>query len=250
MKLEGRVALITGGARGIGREIALGFAAEGARLVLNATSEKSLDQARAICAEKGAEVRGLACDVSDRAAVERMVQKAIEAFGQIDILVNNAGIHIGSAFVDYKPEDFDRVMRVNTYGPFNVSQFVLRHMIERGRGKVVNIASTAGKWPSRNQTAYNVSKHALVGMTRCIALELGEKNIQVNAICPGYVETEMMTQHGPLPEAVAATMKARVAMGRFIQPREIVPLAVYLASSDSDGMTGQSIVLDGGMVFV
>lgn len=250
MKLDGRVALITGSGRGIGREIALGFAAEGARLVLNATSDKSLEQTEALCTEKGAQVKRAPGDVSDRASVEKLVKQAIDAFGQIDILVNNAGIHVGSAFVDYKPEDFDRVMKVNTYGPFHVSQLVIRHMLERKRGKIVNIASTAGKWPSRNQAVYNMSKHALIGMTRCLALELGEQNIAVNAICPGYVETDMMTAHGPLPEAIASAMRARVAMGRFMKPKEIVPLAVYLASSDSDGMTGQSIVLDGGMVFV
>jgi meso-butanediol dehydrogenase / (S,S)-butanediol dehydrogenase / diacetyl reductase len=250
MKLDGRVALITGSGRGIGREIALGFAEQGARLVLNATSDKSLESTRALCVEKGAEVQGYACDVSDRAGVERMVQQAIGAFGQIDILVNNAGIYVGGSFVDYTPEDFDRVMQVNAYGPFHVSQFVLRHMLERRRGKIVNIASTAGKWPSRNQTAYNVSKHALVGMTRCLALELGDKGIQVNAICPGFVETDMMTQNGPPPPEQVRAMQQRVAMGRFIRPQEIVPLAVYLASSDSDGMTGQSLALDGGMIFV
>src|SRR5690349_20969574 len=119
MKLDGQVALITGAGRGIGREIALGFAREGARLVLNATSEKSLDQTHAMCTELGAQVTRAACDISDRPAVERMVQQAVAAFGQIDILVNNAGIHKGAAFVDYTPEDFDRVMQVNTYGPFH-----------------------------------------------------------------------------------------------------------------------------------
>jgi NAD(P)-dependent dehydrogenase (short-subunit alcohol dehydrogenase family) len=249
MKLDGKVVLITGAGRGIGREIAVGFAREGARLALNATSERSLDQTYGLCVEHGVKAQRYGCDVSNRASVERIVAQAIEAFGRIDVLVNNAGIHKGAAFVDYTAEDFDRVMQVNTYGPFHVSQFVIRDMLKRSSGKIVNIASTAGKWASRNQAVYNMSKHAVVGMTRCLALELGDRGIAVNAICPGYVETDMMSQHGPLPPAVEQAMKARVAMGRFIQPQEIVPLALYLASHESDGMTGQALALDGGMVF-
>jgi len=134
---------------------------------------------------------------------------------------------------------------------------VLRHMQTRGRGKVVNIASTAGKWMSINQSAYNASKHARAGLTRCAALEMGPQGINVNAICPGFVETDMLEtfrEHGEILgvsfEQVKASGLARVPLRRFLKPEEIAHLAVYLGSSESDGMTGQSILLDGGMVVV
>ena len=149
-------------------------------------------------------------------------------------------------------------MKVNVYGPFNVTQFVLKHMLQRQKGKVINIASTAGKWASLNQSAYNISKHALVGMTRCVALETATQGITVNAICPGIVETDMLStfsgEHAKIlgvnPEDAMAFVKQRIAMGRWLQPEEIAHLAVYLASSESDGMTGQSILLDAGMLYV
>ena len=149
-------------------------------------------------------------------------------------------------------------MKVNVYGPFNVTQFVLKHMLQRQKGKVINIASTAGKWASLNQSAYNTSKHALVGMTRCVALETATQGINVNAICPGVVETDMVStfseEHakilGVSPEDAMAFVKQRIAMGRWLQPEEIAHLAAYLASSESDGMTGQSILLDAGMLYV
>jgi 3-hydroxybutyrate dehydrogenase len=254
-RLDNLVALITGGGRGIGRAIATRFAAEGADLFLCATGMQTLEETRNLAAGSGRKIELRATDVRDRADVEKMVQEAVEAFGRIDVLVNNAGIHRPAAFTDYTYEDFDDVMKVNVYGPFHVTQFVLRQMLENRRGKIVNIASTAGKWASLNQSAYNISKHALVGMTRCVALETAKSGITVNAICPGFVETDMVADiarkkgihHAQLIEEM---VKPRVPMERLIQPEEIAGLAVYLASAESDGMTGQSIVLDGGMIYV
>lgn len=251
-RLKDKVALITGAGRGIGRQIALRYAQEGADLYLCATRMETLEETRKLAADTGRRIELHPVDVTERDAVEAMVKDALEKFGKIDILVNNAGIHRVSAFVDYSFEDFDRVMKVNVYGVFNVTQFVLRHMIERKKGKVVNIASTAGKWASMNQSAYNTSKHGVVGMTRCVALEMGPYGINVNAICPGFVETDMLTG-GPdqaPSEELLNLIKVRVAMQRITQPEEIAALAAYLACSESDGMTGQSILLDGGMVFV
>jgi NAD(P)-dependent dehydrogenase (short-subunit alcohol dehydrogenase family) len=148
-------------------------------------------------------------------------------------------------------------MQVNVYGAFHVMQFVLRHMQAQKRGKVVNIASTAGKWSSMNQSAYNASKHALVGLTRCAAVEMAAHGVNVNAICPGFVETDMLDafrEHAsilgvPFEKVMEAGM-ARVPIKRFLQPQEIAHLAVYLGSPESDGMTGQSLLLDGGMLMV
>jgi NAD(P)-dependent dehydrogenase (short-subunit alcohol dehydrogenase family) len=268
-RLAGRRALITGASRGIGRAIALRYADEGAELFLTATSMAGLDETRALAEARGARVAVHAVDVSDRTAVQLMVAAAVAAMGGIDVLVNNAGVYHAAPLLDCEPEDFDRVMQVNLYGAFHVMQWVLRQMRDqvnapsrdpadgRGLGKVVNMASTAGKWASMNQSAYNASKHALVGLTRCAAVELGGLGICVNAICPGFVETDMLESfrahaviQGVPFEQIMANGKARVPLKRFLQPEEIAHLTVYLGSHESDGMTGQSILLDGGMLVV
>jgi meso-butanediol dehydrogenase/(S,S)-butanediol dehydrogenase/diacetyl reductase len=206
-RLSERTALITGASRGIGRAIALRYAEEGADLFLVATNRAKLEETKALAEARGAKVVVHAVDVSDRAAVEAMLAAAIEAFRGVDVLVNNAGVYKAARLVDYTPEDFDRIMKVNLYGAFHVMQLVLRHMQARGRGKVINIASTAGKWMSMNQSAYNASKHALVGLTRCAGLEMGPQGINVNAICPGFVETDMLEEfraHADIRRALGA----------------------------------------------
>jgi meso-butanediol dehydrogenase/(S,S)-butanediol dehydrogenase/diacetyl reductase len=247
-RLAGRRALVTGASRGIGQAIALRYAEEGADLCLVATSLAGLEQTRTLAEAHGARVLPLAVDVADRAAVQAMVDAAVAAMGGIDVLVNNAGVYHAASLLDTTPEDFDRVMQVNVYGAFHVLQLCLRQMCkqprDQGPGKVVNIASTAGKGGSMNQSAYNASKHALVGLT-------------INAICPGFVETDMLqsfSAHAAITglsfEQILANGKARVPLRRFLQPQEIAHLAVYLGSAESDGMTGQSILLDGGMLMV
>lgn len=257
-RLKDRSALITGAGRGIGRAIAVAYAKEGADLFLCATREETLKETEKLASVYGRRIELFPGDISDRPAMQGMVDQMLDQFGTIDILVNNAGIYKPAKFVDYEYEDFDRIMKVNVYGTFNVTQFVLRHMLERQQGKIVNIASTAGKWASMNQSAYNTSKHAVVGMTRCVAVETAAAGITVNAICPGIIKTDMedvfTTGHSKIlnipPETVKDVLLQRVAMGRMLQPEEVAHLAVYLASSESDGMTGQSILLDGGMVYV
>lgn len=256
-RMAGRRVLITGASRGIGRAIALRYAAEGATLCLAATTLTGLTETGALAEACGATVRLYAVDVADRAAVQAMVDAAVAGMGGIDTLVNNAGVYHAATLLDTLPEDFDHVMQVNLYGAFHVMQLVLRHMRTQGSGKVVNIASTAGKGGSMNQSAYNASKHALVGLTRCAAVELGPLGICVNAICPGFVETDMLqafSAHAAITglsfEQILANGRARVPLRRFLQPDEIAQLAVYLGSAESDGMTGQSIQLDGGMLMV
>lgn len=256
-RLAGCKALITGASRGIGRAIALHYAREGAESLLVATSLERLQETQALVHAEGGHAHVHVADVGDRAAVQAMVDAAVATLGQVDILVNNAGVYHASRLVDIEPADFDRVMRVNVHGAFHVMQLVLRHMQSRRRGKVVNIASTAGKWGSMNQSAYNASKHALVGLTRCAALEMGPLGINVNAICPGFVQTDMLGEFeaharilGVPFETVLDNGRKRVPIGRFLQPDEVAALAVYLGSAESDGMTGQSLLIDGGMVMV
>jgi 3-hydroxybutyrate dehydrogenase len=256
-RLAGRSALVTGASRGIGRAIALRFAEEGADLFLTATREAQLAETARLAEARGARVGTRTADVSDRAAVGALFEAALAFLGPLDVLVNNAGVYKAARLVDYTPEDFDRVIRVNLYGAFHAMQLALRHMQERKRGKVVNIASTAGKWGSINQSAYNASKHALVGLTRCAALEMAPHGVQVNAICPGFVETDMLEEFrahaailGAPFEKVLEGALARVPQKRLLAPAEIASLAVYLASAESDGMTGQSLLLDGGMLML
>lgn len=253
-RLSGRRALITGASRGIGRAIAEAYARGGADLFLTATSEANLADTQKAVAGHGGQVVCHGAEISDEAEVDAMFAAAVDALGQVDIVVNNAGVYVGRPFAEYTANEFDSVMKVNVYGVFHVMQRALRHMQEKGAGKIVNIASTAGKWESPNQAAYNASKHAVVALTRCAALENAGIPINVNAICPGFVETDMINEFkahadrlGVEFEDFKAAAIARVPMGRALQPEEIANIAVYLGSSESDGMTGQTITISGGM---
>ncbi len=253
-RLAGKAAIVTGASRGIGRAVAEGYAAAGADLFLTATGLAQLEEVRAAAEAAGARVELFAGDVSDRAVVEDLFAAAVAAYPALNVVVNNAGIYRGAPFLDYAPEDFDRVMQVNTYGVFHMMQLAGRQFRERGGGKIVNIASTAGKWASPHQAAYNASKHAVVGLTRCAALDLAPDNINVNAICPGMVETDMVGDFKPTADRLGMTMaemresiRSTIPLGRFLDPSEIAHLAVYLASTESDGMTGQTITISCGM---
>ena len=253
-RLSGRTALITGASRGIGYAIAHAYAREGARLVLSASSDESLQQISDELQEQGVSVACFAADLSDRSAIDELFESAVQRHPELDVLVNNAGIHLGKPFTDHSMEEFDRLMKINVYSVFQLTQRAITHMQTLGRGKVVNISSTAGKWESLNQVAYNTSKHAVVGMAKCIALENAKNGINVNTICPGIVQTDIIKN---AQEQVAATgvsaeqfktmIEAQIPMGRMLEPIEIAHIAVYLASRESDGMTGQTIAISGGM---
>jgi meso-butanediol dehydrogenase/(S,S)-butanediol dehydrogenase/diacetyl reductase len=257
-RLQGKFALVTGASRGIGRAIAEAYASEGANLFLTATNLDKLNETRESCLVHDVTV---ACHTADIGQPEE-VQSLFEAAhawaqgeaGGLDVLVNNAGIYVGKPFTAYQLEEFDRMMRVNVYSVFRLMQLAISHMQERGGGKIINISSTAGKWESPNQAVYNATKHAVVGLTKCAALENAAAGINVNAICPGMVETDMFNEFEVHAEAAGitldelkATTTGRIPMGRFLVPEEIAPIAVYLASGESDGMTGQTITISGGM---
>lgn len=258
-RLEGLHIFVTGASRGIGRGIALAMAAEGASLTLAATKKSLLKDVRDECERLGtAKHHVQPLDVTDRAACFAAIDTAVKRDGRVDVLVNAAGIHRPGKFLDYEEKDFRDLFEVNVMGTMHLMQAVLPGMIERKYGRIVNIASTAGKWASMNQSAYNVSKHAVVALTRCVALEMGPYQLNVNAICPGMVETDMLTggfgrtpdMAGKSLDVVLAPVLQRVAMRRVLQVDEITGLAVYLASDEARGMTGQSICVDGGMVYV
>jgi NAD(P)-dependent dehydrogenase (short-subunit alcohol dehydrogenase family) len=256
--LDGRVALVTGASRGIGRAIATTFAAQGADVCLVATNAALLAEVAAECELQGARTVLLAADVSDAGAGVQAVDLARGSLGGLDILVNAASVYTAAPFLEQTLADFHRMMDVNVYGAVHLTQAALPGMITQGYGRIVNISSTAGKWASRNRSAYLVSKHALVGLTRAVAFETARQGITVNAICPGPVETDMLDElvaararieDVPL-ETIWKELRAGPAIGRVLQPAEVADLTAYLASEQAGGMTGQSLALDGGILFV
>ena len=257
-RLHEQVALITGASRGIGRAMAQAYAAEGARLCLLATRADTLAEVARALALPPERLMTLAVDVRDRAACLDAVAQAERHFGRIDVLINNAGVYRAKPFLDYSDQDFQDMFDVNVFGVLHLMQACLPGMQARRHGRIVNIASTAGKWGSRNQSAYNTSKHAVVGLTRCVALEASPFGVPVNAICPGFVQTDMVEalkaqvaqSAGMSGEEMVRSALARVPLGRILAPEEIAELAVYLGSEAARGMTGQSILIDGGMVLV
>jgi NAD(P)-dependent dehydrogenase (short-subunit alcohol dehydrogenase family) len=240
-RLAGRAALVTGGSRGIGFGIAREFARQGADVLLVATNAEKLASAK-----------------RELDTLGTRVERALALYGHLDILVNSAAVYKAAPFLQYQPADFEWMLGVNLHGPIHTMQAVLPHMVERGYGRIINVASTAGKWASVNQSAYNIAKHGLVGLTRCVAAEFGAKGVTVNAICPGMVQTDLADQfsveHAALgqttPETIKAELLKRIAQKRFLDITECGHLAVYLASTESQGMTGQSLLLDGGMLYV
>ncbi|MEK9885040.1 MAG: SDR family oxidoreductase [Acidimicrobiaceae bacterium] len=259
-RLEQKSTFVVGGNSGIGFAIAAAFATEGAHVTIAGTNPEKNERAVAELAQLNGlgNVGSIQLDVSDRDACFQAVEIMVQHSGSIDVLVNGAGVYTSRKFEDFTHDEFTRILDVNLHGPFHLTQAALPHMTAQKWGRVINIGSSAGKWASRNQSAYNVSKHGLIGMTRCVAVEVAGTGVTVNALCPGMVETDMSDSlereqaeaSGTTPGAVKAGLHSRIAMGRYLQPNEMAGLAVYLASDESSGMTGQSIMVDGGMVFV
>jgi NAD(P)-dependent dehydrogenase (short-subunit alcohol dehydrogenase family) len=256
-RLRGRRAVITGGGRGIGAAIARAFAAEGATVLVAARStDQTAAVAREICSAGG---RALAAtvDVGDDASVAALAKHAPGALGgPADVLVNNAGRYLPRRFLDYSVAEFTAVMDINLLGAVRVTQAFLPAMLEQQTGRIINIASTAGKYGTAGQSAYNASKHAILGLTRSLALEVASAGVRVNAICPGWVDTELLQPEllapvlGVPPAEVAETLARRAPIGRLIRPEEVAGLAVYLAAPESDGVTGVGLTMAGGMVLI
>jgi NAD(P)-dependent dehydrogenase (short-subunit alcohol dehydrogenase family) len=246
--LKGKVAIITGARRGMGRSHAIALAKEGAKVVV---SDISLEDCQKVADEikkmKG-EAMAIKCDVTKKEEVEEMVRKTIEKWGKIDILVNNAGICDFKPFLEMKEEDWDRTIDINLKGYFLVAQAVAKEMVKRKSGVIINIASVAmGQigigFPAL--THYCASKGAIVAMTEAMALELAPYNIRVNAISPGAIETPMIDPLKKDPKAMEG-MLARIPLHRVGKPEEVSNLVLFLASDASSYMTGSDVVIDGG----
>jgi meso-butanediol dehydrogenase/(S,S)-butanediol dehydrogenase/diacetyl reductase len=259
-KLDNKTVVVTGGGRGIGRGIATRLAQEGANVVIaDIDGDGATAAAAAIASATGSAALGVACDVTERAGQQAAIATAVERFGRLDIMFNNAGISQTARFLDTTEEDYDRIMRVNARGVFLGTQEAAEQFKRQGGGgKIVNTASIAGKSGFPLFAAYSASKFAVIGLTQAGARALAEDGITVNAFCPGVVTTELWEQLDGEFIAIGETEKpgealesfgAGILVGRLSTPDDITGLALFLASPDSDYITGQAINVDGGMIF-
>jgi len=245
MRLKEKIALVTGGARGIGRAIAIAFAREGANIVIG---DVNLIDAEKTCLEiegLGVKTLALQLDVTDYVKVEEGVNKILDKFGKVDILVNNAGITKDNLLLRMHQAEWDAVLGVNLKGSFNCLKAVSRPMIKARSGKIVNIASIVGIIGNPGQANYSASKGGLIALTKTAAKELASRNINVNAVAPGFIQTEMTAK---LSDEVKEKMKAVIPFDKFGLPEDVAQACLFLASEDSSYITGQTIVVDGGMV--
>lgn len=243
--LENKIALITGAGRGIGRAIAIALAKEGAEVVINYNgSEERAKEVKQTIEENGGKASIYKCNVSDFTACEAMIKDIVKEYGHLDILVNNAGITKDGLIMKMKEEDFDSVLNVNLKGTFNTIRHSARQMLKQRSGKIINISSVSGILGNVGQANYAASKAGVIGLTKTMARELGSRGITVNAIAPGFVDTEMT---GVLSEEIRENACKQIILGRFGKPEDIANTAVFLASDKADYITGQVISVDGGM---
>ncbi len=245
MKLQGKVAVITGGARGIGKSIAEALAREGADCAICDVNPEDL----AVCAAdiEALGVKSLSCqlDVSSLTQCEETVNKIIDKLGKIDILINNAGITRDGLLLRMKEQDWDQVIAVNLKGTFNCTKAALKTMLKQKSGKIVNVASIIGIMGNAGQANYAASKAGIIGLTKSTAKEVASRNITVNAIAPGFIETRMTEV---LPESVRNEMLKQIPLARFGSPEDVARLVLFLSSDESSYITGQVVQIDGGMV--
>ncbi len=243
---EKKVALITGGTRGIGREIAKKFAKEGCNLVLNYVSDNTdVEKIKSEFNEYGIDVLVLKADVSVFSDCENLVKEAIAKFGKIDILVNNAGITKDTLIAMMKEDAFDKVIDVNLKGTFNVTKNVVPYMMKKRNGNIINISSVVGVVGNAGQSNYAASKAGIIGFTKSLAKELAPRNIRVNAVAPGFIDTDMTSV---LSDKVKENINLQIPLKRMGKAEEVANVVSFLANDESSYITGQVINVDGGMV--
>lgn len=244
--LEGRIALVTGASRGIGRAIAIELAARGATVVVNYRS--SAEAAEAVVAyitEQGGTARTWQADVSSFEAAGDLVNGVIDEYGQLDILVNNAGITRDNVIMMMKEDDWDAVLETNLKSAFNCTKAAIRKMMRKRYGRIVNISSVAGLAGNAGQANYSASKAGLIGFTKAVAREIAPRGVTVNAVAPGFVETDMTSD---LPENIKEVALGQIPLGRWGSPEDIAHAVAFLASDEAAYITGQVLSVDGGMV--
>lgn len=244
--LNGKVAVVTGASRGIGRAIAVKLASEGALVVINYHGSK----ARAEETKDGIEAAGgmaaaYQCNVADYEACSAFLEDVIKTYGRLDILVNNAGVTKDGLLMKMPEEDFDIVLDTNLKGTFNTTRAAIRQMIRQRSGRIINMASVSGVTGNAGQSNYAASKAGVIGFTKAVAREVASRGITVNAIAPGFIETDMT---GVLSEQVKEAARAKIPLGVFGKPEHVASVAAFLASEESGYMTGQVLNVDGGLV--
>ena len=242
--LTSKIALVTGASRGIGRAIAVALAKSGATVVCTSTKAGGCDETLAACSDTPGKSIAAVCDVSDEAQVEALAKSILDAHGQLDILVNNAGITRDNLFLRMGAEDFDAVVGTNLRGPFLVCKAFARAMAKARGGRIVNIGSVVGITGNAGQVNYAASKAGLAGMTKSLAKELAGRNVTCNLIAPGFIATDMTAQ---IPEDLKAGMLKEIPLGRFGAPEDIGNAVLFLCSEAASYITGQTLVVDGGM---
>jgi 3-oxoacyl-[acyl-carrier protein] reductase len=245
-KLEGKVAVVTGASRGIGRAIALKLADEGAKVVVNYSgSQAKAEEVVAMIQENGGEAIAVQGSVSKTEEVTALMDAAVKTFGSLDILVNNAGITRDNLLMRMKEDEWDDVLDTNLKGVFLCTKAVTRQMMKQRAGRIINISSIVGVAGNAGQANYVAAKAGVIGLTKTTAKELASRNILVNAIAPGFIETEMTDQ---LPGDIKQGMLTQIPLAKLGQPEDIAKAVVFLASDDANYMTGQTLHIDGGMV--
>lgn len=244
MGLEGKIVVVTGAAQGIGRQIALEFAKNKATVVILDLNEEGLKDAQAEIG-KHTECAYYPVNVTESSQIEEAINKIIDKFAKIDILINNAGITKDNLALRLSESDWDRVIAVNLKGAFICSKLCAKYMVKQRSGKIVNISSIIGIIGNAGQANYSASKAGLIGLTKSFAKELGARNICVNAVAPGYIQTKMTDI---LPEKVKEEMLKRIPLNRFGSPGDVARAVLFLASDAADYITGQVLVVDGGMI--
>ncbi len=244
--LTGKVALVTGASRGIGREIALTLAANGANVIVNYNGSKErADEVVKEIEAAGGTAAAIQCNVADFAASEEMVKKVLGDYKKVDILVNNAGITKDGLLMRMSEAEYDAVLDTNLKGTFNMIRHLSRTFLKQRSGKIINLSSVSGVMGNAGQANYSASKAGVIGLTKSVARELASRGICVNAVAPGFIDTEM-TQ--AMPEEAQNSLKQMIPLGRMGKAAEVAKLVLFLAGKDSDYITGQVISIDGGMV--
>jgi len=245
MKLKDRVAIVTGGGKGIGEEICLGLSREGAKIVIAEIDIENSEEVIKKIQNNGSEAIVVKTDVSDENSINNMVDETIKHFGKIDILINNAGIRHIKKLLDHTKKDWDEMIAVNLTGPYLSCKAVIPHMIKQGKGKIVNFGSIASFMGRPDRVGYVAAKSGVLGLTRALAVDLTRKNINVNTICPGLISTPFNKKFAEDPTHGEAWGKETI-VGRWGLPTDIVGAAVFLSSDESDFINGTEIKIDGG----